>query len=212
MNTIDLIVNQLNKQELEKKIDLILKDILLFEQINYEMIRKKRPASNEITANNLAEQLDETLSAKRRRKDDDDGYVLTPVKDNQSYSKEKIYFQVKNNMIEINEFCFCLFDQVIYRTWQDRRKLKRGIETTHPNISHFEREKLISLKLQEEQDHRLETPIYLSMEIKLLPTMEKKKAQIRFELQTNEQHQLFADLTHFLNLYLPKMLDIHSMN
>jgi hypothetical protein len=71
---------------------------------------------------------------------------------------------------------------------------------------------LISLKLQEEQDHRLETPIYLSMEIKLLPTMEKKKAQIRFELQTNEQHQLFADLTHFLNLYLPKMLDIHSMN
>jgi hypothetical protein len=110
MNTIDLIVNQLNKQELEKKIDLILKDILLFEQINYEMIRKKRPASNEITANNLAEQLDETLSAKRRRKDDDDGYVLTPVKDNQSYSKEKIYFQVKNNMIEINEFCFCLFD------------------------------------------------------------------------------------------------------
>jgi hypothetical protein len=50
------------------------------------------------------------------------------------------------------------------------------------------------------------------MEMKLLPTMEQKKAQIRFELQSNEQYQLFADLTHFLNLYLPKMLDIHSVN
>jgi hypothetical protein len=63
---------------------------------------------------------------------------------------------------------------------------------------------LISEKLRD--DHRLETPIYLSMEIKLLPTMEQKKIQIHFQLQTNEQHQLFADLTHFLNLYLPKML------
>ena len=68
---------------------------------------------------------------------------------------------------------------------------------------------MISHKLKEDKDHRLEIPIYLSMEIKLLPTVDEKKnnkAQIRFEFQTNEQHQLFVDLTHFLNLYLPKML------
>jgi hypothetical protein len=67
------------------------------------MIRKKRPASptmmdsNEITPNSLAEQLDETLSAKRRRRDDD-GYTLTPVKDIPS-STEKTYFQVKNQYL-----------------------------------------------------------------------------------------------------------------
>jgi hypothetical protein len=71
---------------------------------------------------------------------------------------------------------------------------------------------LISQKLKEEKDHHLETPIYLSMEIKLLPTMDDKKAQIRFELQTNEHHQLFVDLTHFLNLYLPKMIENQSDN
>jgi len=197
-STIDLVLNQLNEQEIEKNVGFILKDILLFEQINYEIIRKKRPASplmmdnNEITPNSLAEQLDETFSTKRRRIDEDE-YTLTPVKDI-PYSKEKTYFQV------------------IYRTWQDRRKLKRTIDDEHKNVSMFEREKLISMKLKEEKDHRLETPIYISMEIKLLPTMNNKKAQIRFELQTNEQHQLFIDLTHFLNLYLPKMIENQSVN
>jgi len=99
-STIDLVLNQLNEQEIEKNLGFILKDILLFEQINYEIIRKKRPASpsmmdnTEITPNSLDEQFDETLSAKRRRRDDD-GYTLTPVKDI-PYSNEKTYFQVKN--------------------------------------------------------------------------------------------------------------------
>ena len=115
MNTIDLVVNQMNEQELEKKIEFILKEVLFFEPINYEMIRKKRPASpsimdsDEITPNSLAEQLDETLSAKRRRTEDD-GYTLTPVKDNTASSKEKIYYQVKNDPIFelVNVFCLCL--------------------------------------------------------------------------------------------------------
>lgn len=100
-NTIDLVIDQTNEQELEKQIDSVLKEVLLFEQINYDMIRKKRPASpsimdsDEVTPNSLAEQLDETLSAKRRRTDDD-GYTLTPVKDDASYGKERIYFQVNN--------------------------------------------------------------------------------------------------------------------
>ncbi len=200
-NTIDLIVNKITEQEFQKNVECILKDILLFEQINYEMIRKKRPASpstmddTEVTPNSLAEKLDETLSSKRRRTDDD-RYTLTPVKDI-SYSKEKTYFQV------------------IYRTWQDRRKHKRTIEDEQKNISVTEREKLISLKLKEDKNHRLEIPIYLSMEIKLLPMINEKnknKVQIRFEYQTNEQHQLFVDLTHFLNLYLPKMVANQSAN
>ncbi len=74
---------------------------------------------------------------------------------------------------------------------------------------------MISQKLKEDKDHRLETPIYLSMEMKLLPVMDEKKskkAKICLELQTTEQHQLFVDLTHFLNLYLPKMLENQSVN
>ncbi len=53
------------------------------------------------------------------------------------------------------------------------------------------------------------------MEMKLLPVMDEKKskkAKICLELQTTEQHQLFVDLTHFLNLYLPKMLENQSVN
>lgn len=72
-----------------------------------------------------------------------------------------------------------------------------------------EREKLISYQLKEDKSHCLTKPLYLSMDIKLLPTTddnEKIKAKIGLELQTNEQHQLFADLSHFLNLYLPKVL------
>ena len=97
-NTIELVVNQIDELEFQNNVESILKDILLFEQINYEMITKKRPASSsimdntEVTPNSLAEKLDETLSAKRRRTDDD-GYTLTPVTDI-SYSKEKTYFQV----------------------------------------------------------------------------------------------------------------------
>ncbi|CAF1396654.1 unnamed protein product [Adineta steineri] len=191
MNTIEFVVNQIDEEEFQLHVESILKDILLFEQINYEMISKKRPASPsvELTPNTLAEQLDETLSAKRRRTDDDDGYISTPTTDI-SYSKEKIYFQVN------------------YRTWQDRRKHKRSIENEHKDISTFEREKLISYKLKDDKDHHLEKPIYLSMDIKLVPLIDdsnKNKAQIRFEFQTNQQHQLFVDLTHFLTLYLPKM-------
>lgn len=40
--TIDLILNQLSEDEMKKNIEQVLKDILLFEQINYENIRKKR--------------------------------------------------------------------------------------------------------------------------------------------------------------------------
>ncbi|CAM4749946.1 unnamed protein product [Rotaria magnacalcarata] len=195
-NTIELISNELNEEQLKENVDFILKDILLFERINYEMIRRKRPASpsiidnTNVTPNSLAEQMDETLSTKRRRIDDDE-YKLTPTKDS-SYSKEKIYFQV------------------IYRTWQDRRKLKRRIENENKNASMFERETLISLQLKDDKDHHLVTPIYFSMEIKLLQATSdetKNKAHICLELQTNEQHQLFADISHFLNLYLPKMLN-----
>ncbi|CAF0939318.1 unnamed protein product [Rotaria sordida] len=197
-HTIELILSkQINKEQFEKNVEFILKDILLFEQINYEMIRKKRPASpliidnSNVSPNSLAEQLDETLSSKRRRIDDDQ-YTLTPIKDI-SYSKEKIYFQV------------------IYRTWQDRRKLKRHIDNENKNISIFDRETLISSKLKEDNNHRLEIPIYLSMEIKFVPTTnDNNKAHIRLELQTNEHHQLFVDLSHFLNLYLPKMLETQS--
>lgn len=199
-HTIDLLVNQINEQdEMIKKIDWILKEILLFEQINYDMIRKKRPVSpsmmdsddddDESTTNSLAEQFDETLSAKRRRTDDD-GYTLTPVKDETSHSKEKLFFQIN------------------YRTWQDRRRLKRSIEEQHQNQSALEREKFISQKLKDDGNHRLSTPIYVSMEMKILPSMEKKKKlQMRLELQTNEQQQLFVDLTHFLHQFLPKMLE-----
>ncbi|CAF0947367.1 unnamed protein product [Rotaria sp. Silwood1] len=192
---------QINEEQIEKNIEFILKDILLFEQINYDMIRKKRPASptiienTNITPNSLAEKLDETLSSKRRRIDDDE-YTSTPIKD-RSYSKEKIYFQV------------------IYRTWQDRRKHKRHIDNENNNLSIFDREKLISNKLKEDKNHHLETPIYLSMEIKFLPTTidnRNNKVQLRLESQTNEQHQLFVDLSHFLNLYLPKMLETQSTN
>jgi hypothetical protein len=104
MNTIEISLNENNEQQFEKNIEAILKEILLFEQINYDMIRKKRPASpamiesNEVTPNSLAEQLDETLSAKRRRIDDD-GHALTPVMD-VSYSKEKTYFQVINKYLK----------------------------------------------------------------------------------------------------------------
>lgn len=97
-NTIELTLSQMNEEELKRNIEFILKDVLLFEQIDYDLIRKKRPASPlkhddlDITPNSLAEQLDETLSAKRRRIDDDE-YRLTPVKDS-SCSKEKTFFQV----------------------------------------------------------------------------------------------------------------------
>ncbi|UJR23045.1 hypothetical protein I4U23_026071 [Adineta vaga] len=197
-NIIEFRVQETNENELDTYVKVILKDILLFEQVNYEMISKKRPASppSEVTANKLAEKLDETLSAKRRRTDDD-GYTATPTM-GISYSKEKVYFQVN------------------YRTWQDRRKLKRSIDNEQKNMSIYECEKLISHKLKEDHEHRLETPIYLSMEMKFLPTTvtekSNQKVQIHFEFQANEQYQLFVDLTHFLTLYLPKMLTNQSAN
>ncbi|CAF1170292.1 unnamed protein product [Adineta ricciae] len=198
-NTIEFQTEQTNEQELENQIQLILKDVLLFEQVNYETISKKRPASppNEVTPNKLAEKLDKTLSSKRRRTDDDN-YTLTAPATGITYSKEKLYFQVA------------------YRTWQDRRKLKRSIENDHQNASPYEREKLISKKLQEDPNHHLEMPLYMSMEMKFLPMTETehnlRKVRIYFEFQATEQHQLFVDLTHFLTLYLPKMLTNPATN
>lgn len=97
---IELTVNDMNQEQVQKNIISILRDILLFEQVNYEMIRKKRPASPsmmddvDVSPSSLAEQLEDTLSTKRRRNDDAQ-YTLTPIKD-KSYSKEKVYFQVNN--------------------------------------------------------------------------------------------------------------------
>ena len=104
----------------------------------------------------------------------------------------------------------------MYRTWQDRRKFRRCVDNENKNTSMLDYEKLISNKLKEENDHCLEAPIYLSMEINLLSTAVNKnntnKAQIHFELQTTGQHQLFVDLTHFLTFYLAKMLGNSSAN
>jgi len=190
-HTVDLSLNKMTKDDFEQRIQLIFKDILLFEQVNYELMKKKRPVDIDNDDDNgeteLAEQFDETLSAGKRRRMDKDEYTLTPVKDAPD-SKEKIYYEIQ------------------YRTWQDRRKLKRTVETEHANSSLFEREKFISLKLKEDKEHQLPTPIYLSAEIKILPTINETKAQIRFQLQTQEYHKLFIDLTHFLNLYLPKLI------
>ena len=72
------------------------------------MIRKKRSASplniqaSEITPASLAEQLDETLSAKRRRIDDNE-YKLTPIQDRLNSSKAKNYFQVNNSLTNLIE-------------------------------------------------------------------------------------------------------------
>lgn len=101
----------------------------------------------------------------------------------------------------------------MYRTWQDRRKLKRCVESENKNASKFDQEILISHKLKEDKDHHLPLPIYLSLDIKYpQPTAGQNKVQLYFELQTNEQHQLFTDLSHFLNLYLPKMLENQSID
>lgn len=99
-HSIEWISHATNEEELDRKIQHIFKDILLFEPINAETIRKKRPASpdsGEVTPNSLAEQFDDTLSAKRRRIDDD-GHALTPVMDSDDEksvsAKEKTFHQV----------------------------------------------------------------------------------------------------------------------
>lgn len=96
------ISNQNNEDELKEKVQHILKDILLFEPVDPDHIRKKRPASavgsprSDVNPNALAEQFDETLSAKRRRIDEDN-YALTPVMDEEDQNeetKDQIFYQV----------------------------------------------------------------------------------------------------------------------
>ena len=82
-------------------------------------------------------------------------------------------------------------------------------------MSLAEREKLISDKLKEDHDHRIKTSFYVSMATKSVASIDdatSQKAQIQFELHTKEHQQLFVDLTHFLALYLPKMLQTPSAN
>ena len=105
-NTLALALDGLTKHELHEKAQRVLTDILLFEPVDPEMMRRKRSASHstEVTPNSLAEQFDETLSAKRRRVDDD-GHALTPVMDNEDVrtsepSKEKTHFQVNARLKE----------------------------------------------------------------------------------------------------------------
>ena len=103
-HSIEWVSKATSEEDLEQKIQYIFKDILLFEPINPELIRKKRPAagphSSEVTPTSLAEQFEDTLSAKRRRIDDD-GHALTPVMDSDDEklvsSKEKAFFQVDIN-------------------------------------------------------------------------------------------------------------------
>lgn len=75
----------------------------------------------------------------------------------------------------------------------------------------FEREQLISGKLKEEKDHQLKTPLYVAMKMKLVNLLnegkQQQQAQLHLNIQTNDQHQLFLDLGHFLTLYLPKMME-----
>ena len=201
-HTIEWLSNQNNEEEFQQKIQHILKDILFFEPIDPDLIRKKRPVSevssprSDITPNTLAEQLDETLSAKRRRIDDET-YAMTPTMDQDDETK----------MIDPKDKCFF---QILYRTWQDRRRIKRSIDHENNGMPIFEREQLISSKLKEETDHQLKTPLHLSMETKLAPLLNEtsqRQAQVYLKLQTNDQHQLFVDLGHFLALYLPKMME-----
>ena len=79
----------------------------------------------------------------------------------------------------------------------------------------FEREQLISMKLKEEKDQQLKTPLYVSMETKLIASTDdakQQKARIHLESQSSEQPQCFIDLSHFLALYLPKMLENQATN
>lgn len=79
----------------------------------------------------------------------------------------------------------------------------------------FEREQLISMKLKEEKEHRLKTPLHLSTQAKLISPMDdthQQKAHLQLESHSHEQHQFFVDLGHFLALYLPKMLENQAKN
>jgi hypothetical protein len=91
--------------DVHDRLKYLMTDILLFETVTHDAIRKKRSVSPEVmedtlqvTPNILAEQLEETLSAKRRRMDDD-GSALTPISDSEEnrhcLDREKIYFQVR---------------------------------------------------------------------------------------------------------------------
>ena len=103
--------------------------------------------------------------------------------------------------------------QIVYRTWQDRRKFKRRIENEYKNSSLVDREKIISQQIKDDNNHRLQIPIYLSMEIEFLSTNNDYiQGQIRFDLKNTEQLQSFIDLNHFLTLYIPKMLENQPTN
>jgi hypothetical protein len=67
----------------------------------------------------------------------------------------------------------------------------------------------MSTKLKDDKDHRLKMPLFISVETKLIAYNDEthRKAQVHVKLQGQEQHQLFVDLSHFLTLYLPKMLE-----
>ena len=103
IHTIELVSKHVNEEQFQNHVKFILKEILLFEQVDYELTRKKRPASpsmmitSEETPATLAERLDETLSTKRRRTDDDE-YILTPIND-ASHAKEKTYFRVNDHAL-----------------------------------------------------------------------------------------------------------------
>ena len=99
--TVEWTFPPMDEREFDEKFHYIFKEILLFERVDPESIRKKRPVSpmehQDMTTSELAEQFDETLTPKRRRINDE-GVRTVPVseqdQDPMVSVKEKLFFQV----------------------------------------------------------------------------------------------------------------------